>query len=145
MSKLSVDCQPIKGVSRCSEQSVLFKSPTHTHQSSSHLFNKGQQSLAVVLPLKRKFAFMGKLVAAQEDGEFEAVGVQVAEVIHTCGRGRHRAFLQDQFTTSHLYQQASNYVDYFYSFVQEIKLFPRITHGPHCQEVSFEAVFYWVE
>lgn len=29
---------------------------------------------------------MGKLVAAQEDGQLKAVGVQVAEVVHTCGR-----------------------------------------------------------
>lgn len=28
---------------------------------------------------------MGKLVTAQEDGQLEAVGVQVAEVVHTCG------------------------------------------------------------
>lgn len=52
---------------------------------NSHLFNKGQQSLTVVLPLKRQFTLMGKLITAQEDGELEAVCVQVAEVIHTCG------------------------------------------------------------
>ena len=60
--------------------------PTHTNLSCSYLFNEGQQSLAVVLPLKRKFTLMRKLVTAQEDGELEAVGVQVAEVVHTCGR-----------------------------------------------------------
>ncbi len=66
---------------------ICVKCPTHTYQSSSHLFNEGQQSLAVVLPLERQFTFMGKLVTAQEDGELKAVGVQVAEVVHTCGRG----------------------------------------------------------
>lgn len=56
-------------------------------ESVSHLFDEGQQSLAVALPLERKFTFMWKLVTAQEDGQLEAVGVQVAEVIHTCERG----------------------------------------------------------
>lgn len=50
----------------------------------SYLLDEGQQGLFVVLPLQRKFTFMGKLVAAQEDGQLEAVGVQVAEVVHTC-------------------------------------------------------------
>lgn len=50
----------------------------------SYLLDEGQQRLLVVLPLERKFTFMGKLVAAQEDGQLEAVGVQVAEVVHTC-------------------------------------------------------------
>lgn len=56
-------------------------------ESVSHLFDEWQQSLAVALPLERKFTFMWKLVTAQEDGQLEAVGVQVAEVIHTCERG----------------------------------------------------------
>lgn len=56
-------------------------------ESVSHLFDEGQQSLAVALPLERKFTFMWKLVTAQEDGQLKAVGVQVAEVIHTCERG----------------------------------------------------------
>lgn len=51
---------------------------------SSYLLNEGQQRLLVVLPLERKFTFMGKLVTAQEDGQLKAVGVQVAEVVHTC-------------------------------------------------------------
>lgn len=59
----------------------------YTYQSWSHLFNEGQQSLTVVLPLKSKFTFMRKLVTAQEDGQLKAVGVQVAEVIHTYRRG----------------------------------------------------------
>lgn len=52
--------------------------------SGTYLLDEGQQSLFVVLPLERKFTFMGKLVTAQEDGQLEAVGVQVAEVVHTC-------------------------------------------------------------
>jgi len=35
---------------------------------------------------------VGKLVTAQEDGELEAVGVQVAEVVHTCGREEKHQF-----------------------------------------------------
>lgn len=50
----------------------------------SYLLNEGQQRLLVVLPLERKFTFMGELVTAQENGQLKAVGVQVAEVIHTC-------------------------------------------------------------
>ncbi len=65
------------------------------NQFSSHLFDEGQQSLAVVLPLNRKFTFMGKLVTAQEDGKLKAVGVQVAEIVHTCGRGE---AVKSQFT-----------------------------------------------
>lgn len=48
------------------------------------MLDEGQQRLLVVLPLEREFAFVGKLVAAQEDGQLKAVGVQVAEVVHTC-------------------------------------------------------------
>ena len=51
------------------------------------LFYEGQQRFAVDLPLSRKFTLMRKLVAAQEDGELKTVGVQVAEVIHTCTEG----------------------------------------------------------
>lgn len=53
-------------------------------ESGSYLFHETQQRLAVVLPLQRQLALMRELVAAQEDGELEAVGVQVAEVVHTC-------------------------------------------------------------
>lgn len=65
---------------------VSRKCPTHPDQSDSHLFNKGQQRLAVFLPLQWKFTFMRKLVTPQEDGQLKTVGVQVAEVIHTCGQ-----------------------------------------------------------
>lgn len=59
--------------------------PNWSYQSNSHLLYEGQQSLTVVLPLQRQLTLMGKLVTAQEDGKLKAVGVQVAEVIHTCG------------------------------------------------------------
>lgn len=56
--------------------------PSYSNLSGAHLLDEGQQSLAVVLPLQRQLALVGKLVASQEDGELKAVGVQVTEVVH---------------------------------------------------------------
>lgn len=46
-----------------------------------HLLHEGEQGFLVVLPFSRQLALMGELVAAQVDGELQAVGVQVTEVI----------------------------------------------------------------
>lgn len=51
---------------------------------STHLLHEGEQRLLIVLPLLLQLTLMGELVTAQVNGELQAVGVQVAEVIHTC-------------------------------------------------------------
>lgn len=51
------------------------------------LLHVHQQRLLVVLPLHRKLAGVGELIAGQLHRHLEAVGVQVAEVVHTCGGG----------------------------------------------------------
>lgn len=63
---------------------MLAPNATYAYWLGSHLFDEGQQRLTVVLPLLGKFTHMRKLVTAQKDGQFEAVSVQVAEVVHTC-------------------------------------------------------------
>lgn len=50
----------------------------------THLLHEGEQRLLVVLPLLLQLTLMGEFVTAQVNGELQAVGVQVAEVIHTC-------------------------------------------------------------
>jgi len=57
---------------------------TRIRFAGPHLLYEGQQRLAVVLPLFGEVVLVGELVAAQEDAELKAVGVQVAEVVHTC-------------------------------------------------------------
>ena len=66
-----------------------------------HLFNEGEQRFTVALPLFRKFTLVRKLVTAQEDGELKTVGVQVAEVIHTCTERGYK-YTQDSFWLGYL-------------------------------------------
>lgn len=49
----------------------------------SHLLHEGEQSLLVVLPLSGQLTLMRELITAQVDGELQAVGVQVAEVVNS--------------------------------------------------------------
>lgn len=48
------------------------------------LLHINQQRLSVVLPLDRKLAGVRKFITGQLDGHLKTVGVQVAEIIHTC-------------------------------------------------------------
>lgn len=48
------------------------------------LLHVDQQRLPVVLPLPQKLAGVRELVAGELHRHLEAVGVQVAEVVHTC-------------------------------------------------------------
>ena len=49
-----------------------------------YLLHEDEKRLSVVLPLLRQFVLMREFVATHVHGQLEAVGVQVAEVIHTC-------------------------------------------------------------
>lgn len=50
------------------------------------LLHVNQQGLLVVLPLDGKLTGMRELVTWQLHRHLKAVGVQVTEVIHTCGK-----------------------------------------------------------
>lgn len=55
------------------------------HAAGRYLLHEHDQGLPVVLPLLRQLALVRELVAAHVDGQLEAVGVKVAEVVETCG------------------------------------------------------------
>lgn len=67
----------------CVGQAGQLLAPCPAHPST-YLLHEGEQRLLVVLPLLLQLALVGELVAAQVDGELQAVGVQVAEVIQAC-------------------------------------------------------------
>lgn len=50
------------------------------------LLHVNQQGLLVVLPLDGKLTGMRELVTGQLHRHLKAVGVQVTEVVHTCGK-----------------------------------------------------------
>ena len=50
--------------------------------SATDLLHEGQHGLSVLLPLVRQLALVRELITAQEDGQLQTVGVQVAEVVH---------------------------------------------------------------
>lgn len=54
-----------------------------TSQVLTYLLHEDEHGFSVFLPLVCQFALMRKLIAAQEHRQLQAVGVQVAEVIHT--------------------------------------------------------------
>lgn len=49
-----------------------------------YLLHEDKKRLAIVLPLLRKFALMREFVTTHIHRQLKAVGVQVAEIIHTC-------------------------------------------------------------
>lgn len=46
-----------------------------------HLLHEGEQGFFIVLPFSGQLALVRELVATQVDGQLQAVGVQVTEVI----------------------------------------------------------------
>lgn len=49
-----------------------------------YLLHEDKQRLAIVLPLLRQLALMREFVTAHVHRQLKAVGVQVAEIVHTC-------------------------------------------------------------
>lgn len=49
-----------------------------------YLFHEDKKRLAIVLPLFRQLTLMREFVTAHIHGQLKAVGVQIAEIIHTC-------------------------------------------------------------
>lgn len=49
-----------------------------------YLLHEDEKRLAIVLPLLRQFALMREFVTSHIHRQLKAVGVQIAEVIHTC-------------------------------------------------------------
>lgn len=63
----------------------MFVSPSGQTEPQTDLLHVHQQGLLVVLPLDGQLAGVRELVTGQLHRHLEAVGVQVAEVVHACG------------------------------------------------------------
>lgn len=54
----------------------------------AYLFHEHDQRFPIILPLLGQLALVRVLVAAHVDGQLEAVGVKVAEIVETCQANR---------------------------------------------------------
>lgn len=54
----------------------------------SYLLHEDKKRLAVVLPLLRQLTLMREFVTAHVHRQLKAVGVQIAEIIHTCQKNK---------------------------------------------------------
>lgn len=52
--------------------------------SPLYLLHEDEKRLTIVLPLLRQFAFVREFVTAHIHRQLKTVGVQIAEIIHTC-------------------------------------------------------------